>query len=87
MLRLKRITFIFLTAVRALRMPGVYQTIGEVHFAAVCLAAWILGAWVIRVGTDERQRLALAGRLLLAPFALVSFFWVSIVTPWEATAA
>ena len=76
-----------LTAVRALRMPGVYQTIRGVHFAAVCLAPWILGSWVMRAATDERQRLALAGKLLLAPFSIVSLLWVGIGTPWDATPA
>ena len=74
-------------AVRSLRVPEVYQTTGGVRFAAVGFAAWILGTWVIRMGTDERQRLARAGRPLLTPFALVSLFWVSIGTPWEATPA
>jgi len=74
-----------LTAVRALRVPGLYQIIGGVHFAAICLAAWKLGVWAIRAGTDEKKRLALAGALLLMPFAFVSLLWVGLGTPWEAT--
>jgi hypothetical protein len=91
-----RVSFVFLcavpvltsglTAVRALRISGVYQTVGAVHFAAVCLAAWMLGLRVIRGGTEERRRLALAAGLLLAPFALVSLLWVGLGPPWVANA-
>lgn len=91
---IRRISYGFLCAVpflacgfaaRPLRIPGVYQTIGVVHFAAACLAAWILGVRRIRAGTDERRRLALAGGLLLVPFALVSLLWVGLGPPWVAT--
>ena len=74
-----------LTTVRALRVPGLYQTIGAVHFAAICLAGWNLGARAVHAGPDEKRRLALSGALLLTPFALISLLWVGLVTPWEAT--
>jgi len=70
---------------RALRVPGVYQTIGVVHFAVICLAAWTLGIRQIRTGTEESKRIALAGALLWVPFALVALLWVGIASPWEAT--
>ena len=74
-----------LTAARALRLPGLYQTIGAVHFAAVCLAAWTLGARAIRAHSQGRQQLACAGALLIAPFALVALLWVGLGAPWDAT--
>ena len=45
---------IVVVGVRAFRMPGVYQAIGGVLFAAILSAAWILGARVI--GFPVRQR-------------------------------
>lgn len=76
-----------LTTVRPLRVSGVYQGIGAVLFAAFSLAAWKLGLRVIRSDTAEKGRLALAGSLLLVPFALVSLLWVGLGTPWDATPA
>jgi hypothetical protein len=95
--RSRRVSYVFLCmvpvlaigvgAVRALRVPGVYQTIGGVLFAAIVIAAWILGARAIRAGAEREQRLALAGVFLVAPFALVSLLWVGLGPPWVATPA
>jgi hypothetical protein len=74
-----------LSAVRALRVPGIYQALGVIHCAVVCLAAWSLGARVLRTGVEEKRRLALAGTMLVAPFALIALLWVGIGTPWDAT--
>jgi len=74
-------------AVRALRVPGVYQAIGGVLFAAISIAAWTLGARAIRADAQGRRQLGLAGALLVAPFAVVALLWVGLSTPWEATAA
>ena len=74
-------------AVRALRVPGVYQAIGGVLFAAISIAAWTLGARAIRADAQGRRQLGLAGALLVAPFAVVAVLWVGLSTPWEATAA
>jgi hypothetical protein len=74
-------------AVRPLRIPGVYQVIGGVLFVAISTAAWTLGARAIRADVQSRQELALAGTLLLAPFALIALFWVGIGGPWAASAA
>ena len=74
-----------LTAVRPLRVSGVYQTVGAAHFAAICLATWILGARVIRSGAEEGRRIAVAGALLLAPTAIVSLLWVGLGPPWVAS--
>jgi hypothetical protein len=92
---LRRVSYIFLcmfpvlaiavAAVRALRVPGVYQSIGGLLFAAIVFAAWTLGARAIRAGAEDEQRLVLAGGFLLVPFALVSLLWVGLGPPWETT--
>jgi hypothetical protein len=74
-------------AVRALRVPGLYQAIGGLLFAAIATAAWSLGARAMSGAHEGRQRLALAGGLLVMPFALVSLLWVGLATPWDATPA
>src|SRR6266851_1503722 len=91
----RRVSYVFLcmvpflaiivAAVRALRVPGVYQAIGGLLFAAIVIAAWILGARAIRAGAEGEQRLALAGVFLIVPFALVSLLWVGLGPPWVAT--
>ena len=93
----RRVSYVFLwmvpvlaigfAAVRALRVPGVYHSIGGMLFAAIAIAAWILGARAIRGGVEGQQRLALAGGLLLIPFALIALFWVGLGPPWGSTPA
>jgi hypothetical protein len=75
------------TAVRALRIPVVYHVIGGVLFAAICIAAWALGARAIRADVQSRRLLAFAGALLVAPFTIVVLLWVGLGPPWVATAA
>lgn len=74
-------------AARPLRIPGVYHVIGGVLFAAISTAAWTLGARAVRTDMQSRRQLALAGTLLLTPFAVVALFWVGIGGPWAASAA
>ena len=74
-------------AARPLRIPGVYHVIGGVLFAAISTAAWSLGARGVRADVQSRRQLALAGTLLLTPFAMVALFWVGIGGPWAASAA
>jgi hypothetical protein len=91
----RRISYIFLCAlpfldliivgVRALRIPGVYQVVGGVLFAVILIAAWILGARVIASAATGKRRLALAGSLLIAPWAIVSLLWVGLGAPFQAT--
>lgn len=92
----RRVSYVFLcllpilnivvVGVRALRIPMVYQLIGGVIFAAILLAAWILGAWrMFESDAGEKRKLALVGVLLIASSALVSLLWVGIATPWDAT--
>jgi hypothetical protein len=91
----RRVSYIFLCMVpflaivvaapRPLRVPGVYQAIGAVLFAAIVLAAWILSARAIGSGMEGKHGLVLAGGFLVAPFALVALFWVGLGPPWDAT--
>ena len=91
----RRISYVFLCTVpvlaiavaapRALRVSPIYQTVGGVLFAAIVIAAWILGARAIRAGAEGKGGLALAGGLLLTPFALVALLWVGLGPPWDAS--
>ena len=93
----RRVSYVFLClvpvlaiavgAVRALRVPVVYQAIGGLLFAAIVIAAWMLGARAIRAGAGGDQRLAFAGGFLVTPFALISLLWVGLGPPWVATPA
>lgn len=71
--------------VRALRIPVVHQVIGGVLFAAVMVSAWVLGARAIALPAGEKRTTALAGCLLLAPWAVVALLWVGIGAPFQAT--
>ena len=70
--------------VRALRIPGVYQVVGGVLFAVIVLAAWTLGPRAIGFGASG-GRLALAGTLLIVPWAVISLLWVGLGAPFQAT--
>ena len=90
----RRVSYVFLclvpfllfplVGVRALRIPGVYQTIGAVLFAAILSAAWLLGVRAIK-GSEDRQRMALAATFLLVPSTLFSLLWIGLASPGEAT--
>ena len=91
----RRVSYVFLcifpflgvvvASLRALRISGVYQAIGGALFCAVVIAAWILGARVIGSVAAERRRLALAGALLIVPWAIISLLWVGLGPPFQAT--
>jgi hypothetical protein len=93
----RRVSYVFLCivpflsfvvgAVRAFRVPGIYQTVGIVYFAAIAIAAWTLSAGAIRAGVQGRRLLGLAGILLVTPFALVALLWVGLGPPFQANAA
>ena len=76
-----------LAAPQALRIPGVYQTIGGVACLAMVISAWNVGANSIRVASEAKRLKALAGVLLIFPFALIALFWVGLGPPWETTPA
>src|SRR5258708_17678160 len=52
----------------------------------MAFAAWTIGAPAIMTGAREPRLLALAGILLITPFALVALLWVGLGPPWQATA-
>jgi hypothetical protein len=91
----RKVSYVFLCAlpvlaiplvgIRALRVAGVHQSLGAVTFAAIVVAAWVLGARMIGSGDDRERNLALAGVLLITPFALIALFWVGLGPPWMAT--
>jgi hypothetical protein len=93
----RRVSYVFLcivpfltfvvAGVHAFRVPGVYQAVGVIYFAAIATAAWTLGAQAIRAGAQDRRLRGLAGTLLVIPFALVALLWVGLGGPWQATAA
>jgi hypothetical protein len=91
----RRVSYVFLcivpflnfavVGVRAFRVPGVYQAVGVVYFAAMAIAAWTLGARAIIGSAERERRLALAGMLLIVSSTLVTLLWVGLGPPWEAT--
>jgi hypothetical protein len=93
--RARRISYVFLCTLpfldlavlgtRALRVAGVYQIIGGVLFASIAIAAWILGAPAIGSSAAATRKLALAGVLLIVPWAIMSILWVGIGAPFQAT--
>jgi hypothetical protein len=93
----RRLSYVFLcatpflviiaAALRALRIPGVYHVIGGVLFAAICIAAWTLGARAIRADVQGLRQLGLSGALLVTPFTIVALLWVGLGPPGVATAA
>jgi hypothetical protein len=93
----RRVSYVFLcsvpflsfvvAAVRAFRVPGIYQGVGIVFFAAIAIAVWILSDGAIRADAQSRRLLGLAGTLLVTPFSLVALLWVGLGPPWQATSA
>lgn len=92
-----RLSYIFLclgpflaiafAAIRALRIPGVYELIGGVNFAIFAIATWILARRGTRTELPEMQLAAIAGTILVLPFSLIALFWVGIGPPWFASPA
>lgn len=74
-----------LAGARPLRIPGVHPWIGIVLFAAMAACVWILGVRRPRPEAESARRLAIAGGLLVVPFALIALLWVGLGTPWDAT--
>lgn len=91
----RRVSFAFLCAApfvasllagsRALRIAGVHETIGVLMCAAIIAAGCLLAGSAALTKHTARQPLALAGVLLVLPFALVSLFWVGLSGPWAAS--
>jgi len=91
----RRISHVFLCAlpfiavgvvgVRALRVPGLHEALGVVLLAAVGTSAWLLGARTIGAGPLTERKAALAGLLLVLPWAVISLLWVGLGAPHQAT--
>jgi hypothetical protein len=94
---LNRVSYVFLclvpflifplAAIRALRVPGVYQIVGGIVCVAILIAAWSLGARCIKAASAPDAMRATAGALLLVPTTLMALLWVGLATPWDATPA
>ncbi len=52
----------------------------------ILIAAWILGARMIASSMVGTRRLALAGALLILPWAIISLLWIGLGAPFQATA-
>ena len=74
-------------AIRALRIPGVYELIGGVNFAMFAIATWILARRGTKTELPEMQLAAIAGSILVLPFSLIALLWVGIGPPWFASPA
>ena len=76
-----------LTAIRALRIPGVHHAIGLVLFGVMTYAARRL-ARPEPGSTDGAAALrAQGGTAWLAPTGIVALLWVGLATPWHSTPA
>jgi hypothetical protein len=92
---MRRVSYVFLClvpflaipviAIHALRVSGIYQTIGGILFVAILGAAWHVARHPISSGSESRQRQAIAGALLLVPYTDMSLLWVGLATPWDST--
>lgn len=82
-------SLIVVTVLFALRVKytqAVYYAVAISQFTVICLAAWNLGGWAIRSEASDRRPMAVAGALLIAPWALFSFL-PGIGPPGDQTAA
>lgn len=76
---------IALVGVRALRVPVLHVVIGTIVFAMFATAIWTLAGRAVRSQNPERRLTAMAGILLVLPFAMMALFWVGLGPPWVAT--
>lgn len=74
-----------LAGARPLRIPIVHEALGAVSFGVVAVAVWSLARATGEARGDVGSLLRAAGALLVAPWALISLFWVGLGTPWDAT--
>ena len=93
--RSRRIAYLFLCTLpfldlvvcgaRSLRTSGVSQVLGVALFAAVATAVWLVGARAVGGKDAGTRKVALAGVLLILPWALIALLWVGIGAPFQAT--
>jgi len=92
-----RIGYVFLCALpfvallvvspRLLRTAVVSNVVGVVLFAAVGVAAWFVRPRLLSIQESGPAKLALAGFLLILPWAIISLLWVGVGPPFQATLA
>jgi hypothetical protein len=92
---IRRIAYVFLCALpfvavalasaRPLRTAGLSQIVGVVLFVAIVVAAWLAGPRKVDLREEGRAKQALAGLLLIVPFAIFSLLWVGLGPPFQAT--
>ncbi len=70
---------------RYFRVPGLYPWFGLLYFAAIAVAAWLVGGRALAGRAAPAPQLALAGLLFLVPTLLHSLLWFGLGTPWDAT--
>ena len=78
------LTFVCVAA-RPLRIPGVHQALGLLLFAVIVASVWFLVGPVVISGPEPARGRALAGILLLAPWAAIALLWVGLGPPQQAT--
>ena len=91
----RRMSYVFLctlpfvavgfASARPLRTAGLSQILGVVLFAATVVAAWLTGPRMADLRAGGRGKQALAGLLLIVPWAIVSLLWVGLGPPFQAT--
>jgi hypothetical protein len=74
-----------LFAVRESYTPAVHAALAVSLLGLISAAAWKLGARAIGTDAEDRRALALAGTLMIAPWALFSLL-AGYSTPWVASA-
>ncbi len=70
-----------------LRTSVLHQVIGIVDFATIAIAIWMLAGRAFVAQAPETRLAAIAGMLLVLPFALIGLLWVGLGPPWEASPA
>jgi len=77
--------FLNLAVVGARGLRPAHMVIGPILFIAIAAAAWAAGARALGHHPGGSDQLALAGILLVLPFAVIALLWVGIGAPFQAT--
>jgi hypothetical protein len=80
------VVVLLLFGVRMKYPTGIYYSLAGIQFVVICGSAWRVGASAITSGVFEERRLAAAGTLLVASWALLSFL-PGIGPPGDQTSA
>jgi len=77
--------FLNLAVAGARALRPAHWVVGSILFLAIAAAVWSAGARALGPGRRGSGQLALAGVLLILPFAVISLLWVGIGAPFQAT--